>query len=195
MKKALDPQDRTVKSSSSSQSDTKKWYVLQTNSGHEKRVARSLQQYIERDNFGDLFSEILVPTEEVVEMRSGQRRTTERNFYPGYVFINMKMTASSWHLVNSIPHITNLLGGKNPTPLSKKEAQNILDQVKAGENNPRPRFYFAPGELVRITDGPFEEFSGTVEDVNYERNRLRVSVTLFGRSTPVELEFSQVTKS
>lgn len=178
-----------------SDSDSKRWYVLHTYSGHEKRVRRSLEEYIAREEYGDFFGEILVPTEEVVEMRGGQRRTTERNFYPGYVFINMDMTPETWHLVNSIPHVCGFIGGKEPTAISQNEANSIIEQVEAGVNNPRPKFYFAPGELVRVIDGPFEEFNGTVEDVNYEKSKLRVSVTIFGRSTPVELDFSQVTKS
>ncbi len=175
--------------------DNRKWYVLHTYSGHEKRVRQSLLDHIERNDFGDKFGKILVPTEEVVEMRGGQKRTTERNFYPGYVFINMEMTPESWHLVNSIPHISSFIGGKEPTPISDLEAQSVLEQVEAGANNPKPKFSFAPGELVRVIDGPFDEFNGTVEDVNYEKSKLRVSVTIFGRSTPVELDFSQVTKS
>ncbi len=174
---------------------SKKWYVLHTYSGHEKRVKRSLEQYIAREDFGEKFGQILVPTEEVVELRGGQKRTTERNFYPGYVFIEMEMTPASWHLVNSIPHVSSFIGGREPTPISQDEAQAIIDQVEAGVNNPKPKFYFAPGELVRVIDGPFEEFNGTVEDVNYDKSKLRVSVTIFGRSTPVELDFSQVSKS
>ena len=173
----------------------RKWYVLHTYSGHEKRVRQSLLDYIERNDFSDKFGQIVVATEEVVEMRGGQKRTTERNFYPGYLFINMEMTPESWHLVNSIPHISSFIGGKEPTPISENEARAVLDQVEAGVNNPKPKFSFAPGELVRVIDGPFDEFNGTVEDVNYEKSKLRVSVSIFGRSTPVELDFSQVTKS
>ncbi len=172
-----------------------RWYVLHTYSGHEKRVKRTLEDYIRRQSSEDMFGDILVPTEEVMEMRAGQKRTTERNFYPGYVFIEMEMTPESWHLVNSIPQISSFIGGKEPTPISEQEAQTIKEQVQAGVNNPRPRFYFQPGELIRVIDGPFEDFNGTVEDVNYEKNKLRVSVAIFGRSTPVELDFSQVTKN
>lgn len=176
-------------------SDSMRWYVLHTYSGHEKRVKISLEHYIRTNQSEDMFGDILVPTEEIVEMRSGQKRTTERNFYPGYVFIEMEMTPESWHLVNSIPHVSSFIGGKEPTPISEKEAQIIMEQVQAGANNPRPRFYFQPGELIRVIDGPFEDFNGTVEDVNYEKSKLRVSVAIFGRSTPVELDFSQVTKN
>lgn len=182
-------------SEQSKQKSNKKWYVLHTYSGHEKRVERSLRDYISRGDYKDMFGDILVPTEEVVEMRGGQKRTTERNFYPGYVFIQMEMSPDSWHLVNSIPHVSSFIGGKHPTPISEKEANSIIEQVEAGVNNPRPKFSFAPGELIRVIDGPFEEFNGTVEDVNYEKSKLKVSVTIFGRSTPVELDFSQVTKS
>lgn len=186
--------NRVRSPSSAGNEDQMKWYVLHTYSGQEKSVQRSLQQYIERDRLLHMFGEILVPTEEIVEIRSGQKRTTDRVIYPGYVFINMEMTPQTWHLVRSIPQISSLLGGKDPTPISNAEAQVIMDLVAAGVNNPRPKFSFAPGEVVRIIDGPFDEFNGTVEDVNYERNKLRVTVTLFGRSTPVELDFSQVTK-
>ncbi len=186
-KRSESPQDFKIK-------DRKRWYVLHTYSAQEKRVQTSLQHYVERENLNHMFGEILVPTEEVVEMRAGKKRTTDRIIYPGYVFIHMEMTPRTWHLVRSIPHISKLLGGKDPTPISNAEAQVIMDQVQAGINNPRPKFSFAPGEVIRIIDGPFEEFNGTVEDVNYERNKLRVTVTLFGRSTPVELDFSQVAK-
>ena len=175
--------------------DRKRWYVLHTYSGHEKRVKRSLEDHIRMHSQEEMFGDILVPTEEIVEVRNGQKRTTERNFFPGYVFIEMEMTPGSWHLVNSIPHVSSFIGGQEPTPISPQEAQMIIDQVQAGVNNPRPRFYFQPGELIRVIDGPFEDFNGTVEDVNYEKSKLRVSVAIFGRSTPVELDFSQVTKS
>ena len=182
-------------SAAAKSSDSMRWYVLHTYSGHEKRVKSSLEHYIRTNRSEDMFGDILVPTEEIVEMRSGQKRTTERNFYPGYVFIEMEMTPESWHLVNSIPHVSSFIGGKEPTPISDREAQIIKEQVQAGANNPRPRFYFQPGELIRVIDGPFEDFNGTVEDVNYEKSKLRVSVAIFGRSTPVELDFSQVTKN
>ncbi len=173
----------------------KRWFVLHTYSGQEKRVKQSLATYIQMHARQNLFGDILVPTEEIIEIRNGQKRTTERVFYPGYVFIEMEMTPESWHFVNSIPQISSFIGGREPTPISEYEAQTIKDQVQAGVNNPRPRFYFQPGELIRVIDGPFEDFNGTVEDVNYEKSKLRVSVAIFGRSTPVELDFSQVTKS
>ena len=194
-KKEFNPAEQQRDEPRLSDMGDKRWYVLHTYSGHEKRVRRSLQEYIAREEFGDYFGDILVPTEEVVEMRGGQRRTTERNFYPGYVFINMEMTDDTWHLVNSIPHVCSFIGGKEPSPISEAEARGIIDQVEAGINNPRPKFYFVPGELVRVIDGPFEEFNGTVEDVNYQSSKLRVTLNIFGRSTPVELDFSQVTKN
>lgn len=188
-------QGATSESEESSDKSNMRWYVLHTYSGHEKRVKKSLEDYIRRQSSEDQFGDILVPTEEVVEMRGGQKRTTERNFYPGYVFIEMEMSADSWHLVNSIPQVSSFIGGREPTPISAREAEAIKEQVQAGANNPRPRFYFQPGELIRVIDGPFEDFNGTVEDVNYEKSKLRVSVAIFGRSTPVELDFSQVTKN
>ena len=186
--------NRVGSPSSAGIEDNRKWYVLHTYSGQEKSVQRSLQHYIDREKLEHMFGGILVPTEEIVELRAGKKRTTDRVIYPGYVFINMEMTPQTWHLVKSIPHISSLLGGRDPTPISNEEAQVIMDLVEAGVNNPRPKFTYSPGEVVRIIDGPFEEFNGTVEDVNYERDKLRVTVTLFGRSTPVELDFSQVQK-
>ena len=171
-----------------------RWYVLHTYSGHEKRVKKSLEDYIEREDGSAMFGDILVPTEEVVEMRDGNKKTTERTFYPGYVFIEMEMSPKAWHLVNSIPQVSSFIGGREPTPISDEEAKAVIDQIVEGEN-PKPRYYFQPGELIRVIDGPFEDFNATVEDVNFEKNKLRVSVAIFGRSTPVELDFSQVAKS
>ncbi len=172
-----------------------KWYVLHTYAGYEKRVQKTLGEHITRHKFDDKFGKIVVPTEEVMEMRGGQKRTTERNFYPGYVFVQMEMTIETWHLVNGIPYVSRFIGGEKPTPISESEAQAIMDKIEAGAKKPRPKYSFAPGEVVRVIEGPFEDFNGTVEDVNYERSKLRVSVSIFGRSTPVELEFSQVDKS
>ena len=172
-----------------------KWYVIHTYSGQEKRVQRSLREHIARYEMEQYFDDIVVPAEEVIEMRGGQKRTAERNFYPGYVFVHMHMSPETWHLVSGIPYVSNFIGGRNPTPISEAEAQAILDRIEDGVNKPKPKFYFAPGELVRVIEGPFEDFNGTVEDVNYEKSKLRVSVTIFGRSTPVELDFGQVDKS
>ena len=172
------------------------WYVLQAFSNYEKRVVESLKEYIAREGMEEYFGEILVPTEEVVEMKPGQKRTSERRFFPGYVLVQMEMNDDSWHLVKSVPRVSGFIGGTSdrPAPITDKEAQTILQQVKVGAEQPRPRFSFQPGELVRVTDGPFADFNGTVEDVNYEKSKLRVSVSIFGRSTPVELDFGQVEK-
>jgi transcriptional antiterminator NusG len=145
----------------------------------------------------DKFGEILVPMEEVVEMKGGQKRTTQRKFFPGYVLVKMEMDDETWHLVKSVPKVTGFIGGTSnkPTPITDEEAQGILQQVQEGVEKPKPRFSFEPGELVRVIDGPFADFNGTVEDVNYEKSKLRVSVSIFGRMTPVELDFSQVEKS
>lgn len=172
------------------------WYVLQAYSNYEKRVQESLKEYIERAGMQDQFGEILVPTEEVVEMKAGQKRTSERRFFPGYVLIQMEMNDDTWHLVKSVPRVSGFVGGTSdkPAPISDAEAQAILQQVKVGAEQPRPKFSFQPGELVRVIDGPFVDFNGTVEDVNYEKSKLRVAVSIFGRSTPVELDFGQVEK-
>ena len=173
-----------------------RWYVVHAYSGYEKQVARSLKDHIRNADMGDKFGEIMVPTEEVVEMRGGQKRTTQRKFFPGYVLVKMEMDDDTWHLVNSVPKVTGFIGGSGnkPAPITEKEAQAILQQVQEGVEKPKPRFTFAAGEQVRVIDGPFADFNGTVEDVNFEKNKLRVSVSIFGRMTPVELDFSQVEK-
>jgi transcriptional antiterminator NusG len=177
-------------------SDQKRWYVVHAFSGFEKHVAEALKEHIRRAGMEDSFGEILVPTEDVVEMKGGQKRTSERKFFPGYVLVQMEMNDHSWHLVKSVPRVTGFIGGTSsrPTPISDKEAQAIMQQVKVGAEHPRPKFSFEPGELVRVVDGPFADFNGTVEDVNFEKSKLRVAVSIFGRSTPVELDFSQVDK-
>jgi transcriptional antiterminator NusG len=174
-----------------------RWYVVHVFSGFEKQVLRSLKEHIERSGLEDKFGEILVPTEDVVEMRGGQKRTSERKFFPGYVLVNMEMDDDTWHLVKNVPKVTGFIGGSasRPTPISDKEAQGIMQQVQDGVENPRPKFSFQPGEVVRVIDGPFQDFNGTVEDVNHEKTKLRVAVSIFGRFTPVELDFSQVEKS
>jgi transcription termination/antitermination protein NusG len=176
---------------------TMRWYVVHAFSGFEKQVQRSLLEHIKRAGMEDKFGEILVPTEEVVEMKSGEKRTSERKFFPGYVLVKMEMSDETWHLVKGVPKVSGFIGGSGtkPTPISDKEAQNILQQVQEGVEKPRPKFSFIAGELVRIVEGPFMDFNGMVEDVNYEKNKLRVSVSIFGRLTPVELEFSQVEKA
>jgi transcriptional antiterminator NusG len=174
-----------------------RWYVVHTYSGYEKQVARSLQEHVRTAGMQDKFGEILVPTEEVVEMKAGQKRTSERKFFPGYVLVRMELNDDTWHLVKNVPKVTGFLGGSGtrPTPISDKEAEAILRQVQEGVEKPKPKFSFMPGEQVRVIEGPFQDFHGTVEDVNYEKNKLKVSVSIFGRMTPVELEFSQVEKA
>jgi transcriptional antiterminator NusG len=176
---------------------TMRWYVVHTYSGFEKSVSRSLKEHIRRAGMEDKFGEILVPTEEVMEMKSGQKRTSERKFFPGYVLVQMEMTDETWHLVKNVPKVSGFIGGSGmkPTPITDKEAEAIVQQVKEGVEKPRPKFSFMPGEQVRVIDGPFADFNGTVEDVNFEKSKLKVSVSIFGRMTPVELEFSQVEKS
>lgn len=174
----------------------KRWYVVHAFSGYEKHVQKSIKEHIQRADMEEFFGEILVPTEEIVELRGGQKRTSERKFFPGYVLVQMEMNDETWHLIKSVPRVTGFIGGTNskPTPISDKEAAGIIEQVEAGADKPRPKFSFQPGELVRVIDGPFQDFNGTVEDVNFDKSKLRVAVSIFGRSTPVELEFSQVEK-
>ncbi len=173
------------------------WYVVHTYSQFEKSVQRALTERIQRDGMQDKFGQILVPVEEVVELKSGQKSITERKFFPGYVLVEMEMTDESWHLVKSTPKVTGFLGGSamKPTPISEKEVQNIMRQMQAGVEKPRPKVLFEVGELVRVKEGPFTDFNGSVEDVNYDKNKIRVAVTIFGRSTPVELDFGQVEKA
>lgn len=173
-----------------------RWYVVHAYSGFENQVKRSLLERVKRAELGDQFGEILVPTEEVVEMREGQKRKSERKFFPGYVLVQMDMNEVTWHLVRDVPKVIGFIGGTSdrPAAISDKEANAILQRVQEGTERPKPKVLFQPGELVRVTDGPFTDFSGLVEEVNYEKSRLRVAVLIFGRSTPVELEFSQVEK-
>ena len=174
----------------------KRWYVVHAYSGFEKQVQRSLKERIGRSGMEDLFGEILVPTEEVVEMKKGVKRRSERKFFPGYVLVEMEMNEDSWHLVKDVPKVMGFIGGKQdkPAPISNKEAEMILDRVAEGVDKPKPKVLFEPGEMVRVVDGPFNDFNGTVEEINYEKSRLRVAVSIFGRSTPVELDFQQVEK-
>lgn len=173
-----------------------RWYVVQAYSGFEHHVKRSLLERIGRSEIEDRFGEILVPTEEVVEMRAGQKRRSERKFFPGYVLVQMDMNDDTWHLVKDCPKVLGFIGGtaERPAPISDAEADQILRRVQDGTDKPRPKILFEPGELVRVTDGPFNDFNGTVEEVNYEKSTLRVAVSIFGRSTPVELSFGQVEK-
>lgn len=173
-----------------------RWYVVHAYSGFESQVKRSLVERVERFDMQDKFGEILVPTEEVVEMRAGQQRKSERKFFPGYVLVQMEMTDETWHLVKDVPKVMGFIGGTGdrPAPISEKEANAILQRVQEGVEKPRPKILFEPGEVVRVTDGPFNDFTGVVEEVDYDKSRLKVSVLIFGRSTPVDLEFGQVEK-
>ncbi|WP_028304188.1 transcription termination/antitermination protein NusG [Oceanospirillum maris] len=175
---------------------SKRWYVVHAYSGYEKHVMRSLQERVKLRGVEDLFGEILVPTEEVVEMRDGKKRKSERKFYPGYVLVQMEMNDSAWHLVKETPRVLGFIGGtaEKPAAITEREADAILQRVADRTDKPRPKTLFEPGEVVRVTDGPFADFNGVVEEVNYEKSRLQVSVLIFGRSTPVELEFGQVEK-
>ena len=175
----------------------KHWYVVHAYSGFEAQVSRSLVERVRRAGMEDKIGEILVPTEEVVEMRGGQQRKSERKFFPGYVLVNMELTDDTWHLVKDVPKVMGFLGGTGdrPLPISDKEADAILQRVQEGVEKPRPKVLFEPGEVVRVVDGPFNDFTGVVEAVDYEKSRLKVSVLIFGRSTPVDLEFGQVEKS
>ena len=174
-----------------------RWYVVHAYSNFEHKVKSSLEERIKRYGLEDKFGEILVPTEEVVEMRDGQKRRSERKFFPGYVLVQMEMDESSWHLVKEVPKVLGFIGGSTdrPAPITDEEATAILDRVQEGVDKPRPKVLFEPGEVVRVNDGPFNDFNGVVENVNYDKNKIRVAVQILGRSTPVELDFSQVEKA
>lgn len=174
----------------------KRWYVVQAHSGFEKQVQKALEERIKRAGFEELFGRILVPVEKVVELRGGTKRETERKFFPGYLLVEMEMNDDTWHLVKSLPRVSGFVGGSptKPAPLSDREAEALLLQMEAGGSRPKPRVVFEIGETVRVKEGPFADFMGTVEAVDYDKNRLSVAVSIFGRSTPVQLEFSQVEK-
>ena len=174
-----------------------RWYVVHAYSGMEKAVERNIAERIARAGMQDKFGRIMVPTEEVVEMKNGQRKTTERRFFPGYVLVEMIMDDESWHLVKHTNKVTGFVGGarNRPAPISQDDVLKIVNQMKEGTDKPRHKVEFMVGEFVRVKDGPFTDFNGTVEEVNYEKNKMRVSVTIFGRATPVELEFGQVEKT
>ena len=176
---------------------SKKWYVVHAYSGYEKSVQRALIERIERAGMQDKFGQILIPVEEVIEMKGGQKNISERKFFPGYVLIEMEMSDESWHLVKNTDKVTGFVGGSvmRPTPISQKEVDNILQQIQEGIEKPKPKILFEMGEAVRVKEGPFTDFHGNVEDVNYDKSKLRVSVSIFGRPTPVELDFNQVEKS
>lgn len=174
-----------------------RWYVVQAYSGFEQQVKRSLLDRMNRENLTERFGQVLVPTEEVVEMRDGQKRKSDRKFFPGYVLVQMEMDNETWHLVRETQKVLGFIGGTSdkPAPISEKEAQTILQRVQDGVDKPKPKVLYEPGEMVRVNDGPFNDFEGLVEEVNYEKSRLRVGVMIFGRTTPVELDFSQVEKA
>ena len=173
-----------------------RWYVIHAYSNFENKVKRSLEERVKRDGLEHKFGKIIVPTEEVVEMREGQKRKSERKFFPGYVLVQMEMDDETWHMVKEVPKVLGFIGGSSdkPAPITDAEANAILHRVEEGVDKPRPKVLFEPGEVVRVTDGPLNDFNGVVEQVNYEKNKLRVAVQILGRSTPVELEFSQVEK-
>ena len=174
-----------------------RWYVIHAYSGMEKSVKRGLEERIARSGMAEKFGRILVPSEEVVEIKSGAKSVSERRFFPGYVLVEMEMTDETWHLVKNTNKVTGFIGGKSnkPTPIPPHEVDKIMHQMQEGVEKPRPKVLYEVGELVRIKDGPFTDFNGNVEEVNYEKSRVRVSVTIFGRATPVELEFGQVEKA
>lgn len=175
---------------------SRRWYVVQAYSGFEKNVQKTLKERIARENMDNYFGQILVPVEEVVDIKNGKKTISERKFFPGYVLVEMEMTDDSWHLVKSTPRVSGFIGGtaNKPMPISQKEVDTILQQVQSGGEKPKPKVEFEVGQQVRVNEGPFADFNGIVEEVNYERNKLRVSVQIFGRETPVELEFNQVEK-
>lgn len=178
------------------QAAKKRWYVVHAYSGFESYVREALTQRIQSMGLESKFGDILVPKEKIVEMRRGRKQESERKYFPGYVLVHMEMDDDTWHLVRKTPKVLGFIGGTSdrPAPISDKEAESILQRVKASVDEPTPKVLFAPGQVVRVIDGPFADFNGVVEEVNYEKNRLRVAVLIFGRSTPVELEFSQVQK-
>ena len=173
-----------------------RWYIVHVYSGYENTVLRSLQERIGRSDIAGMFGRILVPTEEVVEMKNGQKSITERKLYPGYVLVEMEMCDDSWHLVSDTQRVMSFIGGTamKPAPLSAKEIEGIMQQIQTGGQKPRPKVLYEVGQSVRVKEGPFTDFHGTVEDINYEKSRMRVSVSIFGRATPVELDFAQVEK-
>jgi len=174
-----------------------RWYVVHAYSGYEYKVKKGIEEHVERAGLAGDFGKILVPSEEVVEIRDGKKRTSERKFFPGYVLVQMELNDDTWHLVKSVPQVMGFIGGSSdrPAPISQKEVDRILQKVEEGVDKPKPKVIYEPGEMVRVIDGPFNDFEAVVEEVDYDKNKLQVSVLIFGRSTPVELEFTQVEKS
>jgi len=179
------------------QQNVKRWYIVKAISGKEHQVMQAIADYAKLKKVEDKFGSMTVPVEEVVEMKGGKKRRSERKFFPGYVLVEMEMSEEMWHMIRHVPGVLGFVGGTNdkPTPLTEKEVNSILQRVQEGVSKPKPKTLFAVGEVVRIIAGPFADFDGVVEDINYEKSRLRVSVSIFGRPTPVELEFGQVQKS
>lgn len=174
---------------------SKRWYVVHVYSGFENKVKQALEERINNFSAQDKFGQIVVPTEQVVELVKGKRKTSSRKFYPGYILVEMALDDDTWHVVNGTDKVSGFLGGQDkPAPISQEEADRILGRMEAGKLKPKPKYYFEPGDEVRVIDGPFTNFNGTVEDVNPEKGKIKVLVSIFGRSTPVELEFVQVTK-
>ncbi|WP_455384783.1 transcription termination/antitermination protein NusG [Acidihalobacter prosperus] len=173
-----------------------RWYVVHAYSGFEQQVKKAIEEHVQRAGMQESFGEILVPTEEVVEIREGQKRRSERKFFPGYVLVQMDMNDATWHLIRNVPRVLGFIGGSpdKPSPITEKEAEAILNRIQEGVEKPRPKVLFEVGEVVRVTEGPFNDFNGVVEEVNYDKSRLLVAVQIFGRSTPVELDFHQVEK-
>lgn len=176
---------------------SKRWYVVHVYSGMEKSVHKAMLERIERAGLQNYFGQILVPSEEVIESKGGQKSISERRIFPGYVLVEMELTDETWHVIKNTPRVTGFLGGSGnrPSPISEKEVAKILSQMEEGVERPRPKVLFEVGEMVRVKEGPFADFNGNVEEVNYEKSKVRVSVAIFGRSTPVELDFSQVEKT
>lgn len=176
---------------------SKRWYVVHVYSGMEKSVLKAMLERIERAGLQNYFGQVLVPSEEVVESKGGQKSITERRIFPGYVLVEMDLTDETWHVIKNTARVTGFLGGSGnrPTPISEKEVAKILSQMEEGVERPRPKVLFEVGEMVRVKEGPFADFNGNVEEVNYDKSKVRVSVAIFGRSTPVELDFSQVEKT
>ena len=193
-----DPEKPIAEGADSGEGDDgppRQWYIVHTYSGFEERVKESLKQRAEALGMGDAFGEVRIPTETVVELRGGKKRETQRKFFPGYILVEMQMSDPAWHVVKNTPKVTGFVGtGKKPTPLSQSEVDQIVEQVVTAKEKPKPKYVFDKGETVKIIDGPFNNFTGVVEDVNLDRNTLRVMVTIFGRQTPVELDFLQVQK-
>ncbi|WP_343126569.1 transcription termination/antitermination protein NusG [Buchnera aphidicola] len=175
----------------------KQWYAIQAFSGFENTVAESIREYITLNNLNKEFGKILVPSEEVIEIIKGQRKKSEYKFFPGYILVYMIMNNVNWHVIRKLPKVTGFVGSSpdKPTPINKKEIDKILQKLKKIHNKPRPKIIFEPGETIRVKEGPFSDFNGIVENIDYEKNRLKVSISIFGRSTPVELDFNQVTKN